>query len=50
MDPTEQKFLEGLEAYEPTPEELEQMRLDLESQHYYDSAFTPAQRNTLHRN
>ena len=50
MDPTEQRFLESLEAYEPTGEELEQMRLDLESQDYYDSALTPAQRNTLHRN
>ena len=49
MDPREKAFLESLEAYEPTPEELEQMRLDLESQDYYDSALTQAQRNTLHR-
>jgi len=49
MDPREKQFLESLEAYEPTGEELEQMRLDLESQDYYDSASTPAQRNTLHR-
>ena len=49
MDPTEQKFLEGLEAYEPTPEELEQLRLDLESQDYFDSALTRAHRNSLHR-
>ena len=50
MDPREKQFLESLEAYEPTGEELEQMRLDLESQDYYESALTPAQRNTLHKN
>ena len=50
MDPREKAFLESLEAYEPTPEELEQMRLDLESQDYYETALTPGQRNTLHRN
>ena len=50
MDPREKQFLESLEAYEPTGEELEQMKLDLESQDYYESALTPAQRNTLHRN
>ena len=50
MDPKEKPFLKSLEAYEPTGEELEQMRLDLESQDYYDSALTPSQRNTLHRN
>ena len=50
MDPREKAFLESLEAYDPTPKELEQMRLDLEAQDYYDSALTPAQRNTLHRN
>ena len=49
MDPREKQFLESLEAYDPTPEELEQMRLDLESQDYYDSALTPRQRNTLHK-
>jgi len=50
MDPREKAFLESLEAYDPTPEELEQMRLDLEAQDYHNSALTPAQRNTLHRN
>ena len=50
MDPREKAFLECLEAYDPTPEELEQMRLDLEPQDYYETAPTPAQRNTLHRN
>ena len=50
MDPREKQFLESLEAYEPTGEELEQMKLDLESQDYYESALTPAQRNTLHKN
>ena len=50
MDPTEKEFLESLEAYEPTGEELEQLKLDLESQDYYESALTPAQRNTLHKN
>lgn len=50
MDPREKQFLESLEAYEPTGEDLEQMKLNLESQDYYDSALTPAQRNTLHRN
>ena len=50
MDPREKAFMECLEAYDPTPEELEQMRLDLESQDYYATASTPAQRNTLHRN
>ena len=50
MDPREKQFLESLEAYEPTGKELEQMRLDLESQDYYETAPTPAQRNTLHRN
>ena len=50
MDPREKAFLECLEAYDPTPEELEQMRLDLESQDYYETAPTPAHRNTLHRN
>ena len=49
MDPREKAFLESLEAYEPTGEELEQMRLDLEAQDYYNSALTPAQRNSLHR-
>ena len=49
-EPTEQRFLESLEAYAPTGEELEQMKLDLESQDYYESALTPSQRNTLHRN
>ena len=50
MDPREKAFMECLEAYDPTPEELEQMRLDLESQDYYETAPPPAQRNTLHRN
>ena len=49
-DPREKQFLESLETYEPTGEELEQMRLDLEAQDYHNSALTPAQRNTLHRN
>lgn len=48
MDPREKEFLESLEAYEPTAEELEQMRLDLEAEDYYNSALTPAQRNQLH--
>ena len=50
MDPREKQFLESLEAYAPTGEELEQMKLDLESQDYYESPHTPAQRNTLHKN
>ena len=49
MDPREKQFLESLEAYEPTGEELEQMRLDLEPQDYFNSALTPAQRNCLHK-
>ena len=49
MDPREKQFLESLEAYDPTPEELEQMRLDLEPQDYYETAPTPAQRNSLHK-
>ena len=49
MDPREKQFLESLEAYDPTPEELEQMRLDIEAQGYHNSALTPSQRNTLHR-
>jgi len=49
MDPREKQFLESLEAYDPTPEELEQMRIDIEAQDYHNSALTPAQRNTLHK-
>ena len=49
MDPREKQFLESLEAYEPTPEELEQMRIDIEARDYHNSALTPAQRNTLHK-
>ena len=49
MDPRETGFVESLEAYEPTGKELEQMRLDLEAQDYYNCALTPAQRNSLHK-
>ena len=49
MDPREKALLESQENYEPTGEELEQMRLDLEAQDYYNAALTPAQRNSLHK-